>query len=208
MQAGVDITPFKKELENFFAQGGRWEGDRAEYLYEQQHTKNITLRRSVLPTNKKIFFTKELKVQYSANTEYNELNPLTFPFFQKTYAYIEEFVDKIGGQTTKAMIVSLNPHSQVYLHCDNGAYYKNKDRYHLPIKTKGSINKCGGEIVTYHEGELWWFDNKKEHEAFNDSDEDRIHIIFDVLPTPRGVLRKVRDWLEKKASLARFDISE
>ena len=32
------------------------------------------------------------------------------------------------------------------------------------------------------EGELWWFDNKQEHEAINDGDEDRIHMIFDLLP--------------------------
>ena len=31
------------------------------------------------------------------------------------------------------------------------------------------------------EGELWWFDPTVSHEAFNDADEDRIHIIVDVL---------------------------
>ncbi len=34
-------------------------------------------------------------------------------------------------------------------------------------------------------GELWWFDNKQMHEARNDSDEDRIHFIFDLLPRDR-----------------------
>ena len=33
------------------------------------------------------------------------------------------------------------------------------------------------------EGELWWFDNNALHEAHNDGDEDRIHLIFDLLPT-------------------------
>jgi hypothetical protein len=32
------------------------------------------------------------------------------------------------------------------------------------------------------EGELWWFDNKAVHEARNDGQEDRIHLIFDLLP--------------------------
>ena len=31
------------------------------------------------------------------------------------------------------------------------------------------------------EGELWWFDPTVSHEAFNDADEDRIHVIVDVL---------------------------
>ncbi|MGK7915145.1 MAG: aspartyl/asparaginyl beta-hydroxylase domain-containing protein [Prochloraceae cyanobacterium] len=30
-------------------------------------------------------------------------------------------------------------------------------------------------------GELWWFDNKKPHEAINEADDWRIHLIFDVL---------------------------
>ena len=34
-------------------------------------------------------------------------------------------------------------------------------------------------------GELWWFDNDQPHEAFNDGDEDRIHMIFDLLPKAR-----------------------
>ena len=36
-----------------------------------------------------------------------------------------------------------------------------------------------------HEGELWWFDNNEVHEAHNDGDLDRIHIIFDLLPRGR-----------------------
>ena len=32
-----------------------------------------------------------------------------------------------------------------------------------------------------HDGELWWFDNKQEHEVFNGSDvAERIHLIFDL----------------------------
>ena len=36
------------------------------------------------------------------------------------------------------------------------------------------------------EGELWWFDNDRMHEAFNDGDQDRIHMIFDLLPRDRA----------------------
>ncbi len=32
------------------------------------------------------------------------------------------------------------------------------------------------------EGELWWFDNKQYHESYNESDDWRIHYIFDLLP--------------------------
>jgi quercetin dioxygenase-like cupin family protein len=46
----------------------------------------------------------------------------------------------------------------------------------------GSWMKAGDEEVRMREGELWWFDNDQVHEAHNDGDEDRIHIIFDLLP--------------------------
>ncbi len=36
------------------------------------------------------------------------------------------------------------------------------------------------------EGEVWWFDNQVSHEAINYSDEDRVHVIFDVL-SPRSL---------------------
>jgi len=56
------------------------------------------------------------------------------------------------------------------------------------------------------EGDVWWFDNRVPHEAFNDSDEERIHVILDVLSLqsmgyfflhailwryPRGLLRRL-----------------
>ena len=58
-----------------------------------------------------------------------------------------------------------------------------RDRYHLVLRsTKGSWLKAGDEEIRMQEGELWRFDNKQVHEAYNDGDEDRIHMIFDLLP--------------------------
>jgi len=52
---------------------------------------------------------------------------------------------------------------------------------HLVLKsTAGSWLRAGDEEVTMREGELWWFDNKAVHEAWNKGG-DRIHLIFDVL---------------------------
>ncbi len=40
----------------------------------------------------------------------------------------------------------------------------------------------GDEAVRMRTGELWWLNNKQFHEAHNESDEWRIHYIFDLLP--------------------------
>jgi aspartyl/asparaginyl beta-hydroxylase (cupin superfamily) len=42
--------------------------------------------------------------------------------------------------------------------------------------------KSGGEACTWNVGELWWFNNKLLHEAYNPGDTWRVHVIFDILP--------------------------
>jgi aspartyl/asparaginyl beta-hydroxylase (cupin superfamily) len=79
------------------------------------------------------------------------------------------------------MFAKLKPNGQVYPHVDAGAYYALRHRFHLVIQSRGSLMKCGGEEVVMNEGELWAFDNKKQHEAFNESADSRIHLIFDLL---------------------------
>lgn len=205
----IDVRPFQEELQSFLEHAGSWSSIRSQEIPVQRNTKNIELRGAVLPKEKLEGLGKLEKVMLLADVEDHELRAATYPYFQKTYAFIESFADSIGGQLTRAMIVTLAPETQVYPHEDVGLYYKTKDRYHIPIRTKGSLNKCGDEYQVYQEGELWWFDNKKTHEAFNNSNEERIHIIFDILPKERSLIHRLKDYFEKKVCLLRngVDIS-
>ncbi|MEM6676816.1 MAG: aspartyl/asparaginyl beta-hydroxylase domain-containing protein, partial [Pseudomonadota bacterium] len=55
--------------------------------------------------------------------------------------------------------------------------------YHFVLRSSaGSWMRAGDEEVRMQEGQLWWFDNNQMHEAHNDGDQDRIHLIFDMLP--------------------------
>ncbi len=92
---------------------------------------------------------------------------------------ISEAEDAIMG---RAKIVSLPPGNKVYPHVDRGEYYRVRNRYHLILQSSGSWMRAGDEEVRMKTGELWWFDNKAEHEAMNDGNTDRIHLIFDLLP--------------------------
>ncbi|MEK7891152.1 aspartyl/asparaginyl beta-hydroxylase domain-containing protein [Burkholderia contaminans] len=83
---------------------------------------------------------------------------------------------------SRATIVRLKPRSEVGVHIDIGSYYVIRNRFHLVLRSpSGSVLRAGDEQVRMSEGELWWFDNKQHHSAFNESDEWRIHYIFDVL---------------------------
>lgn len=106
-----------------------------------------------------------------------------YPAFRR---FLEDLAIELDGTLGRAKIVCLPAGHKVYPHIDRGEYYQFRDRYHLVLKSSlGSWLKTGDEAIRMREGELWWFDNKQMHEALNDGEEDRIHLIFDVLPSAR-----------------------
>ena len=99
-----------------------------------------------------------------------------------TRHFLEQIAESEGSILGRAKIVCLPPGNKVYPHVDRGEYYRVRNRYHLILQSSGSWMRAGNEEVRMRTGELWWFDNKAEHEAMNDGDSDRIHLIFDLLP--------------------------
>ncbi|WP_179378770.1 aspartyl/asparaginyl beta-hydroxylase domain-containing protein [Jannaschia marina] len=98
-------------------------------------------------------------------------------------AFIADVAAELDADLSRAKIVCLPAGRRVYSHIDRGEYYRFRGRYHFILKSSaGSWIKAGDEEMRMKEGELWWFDNDQMHEAMNDGDEDRIHIIFDLLP--------------------------
>ena len=107
--------------------------------------------------------------------------------YPKARRFLKDFAREQNALLSRAKIVCLPAGKRVYPHIDRGDYYAVRNRYHLVLRsTRGSWLRAGDEEVRMREGELWWFDNKQMHEAFNDGDEDRIHMIFDLLPRERA----------------------
>ncbi|MEM9870585.1 MAG: aspartyl/asparaginyl beta-hydroxylase domain-containing protein [Pseudomonadota bacterium] len=103
--------------------------------------------------------------------------------FPVARAFLEDVSVELDADLSRAKIVCLPAGKKVYPHIDRGEYYRFRGRYHFVLKSSaGSWLKAGDEEVRMHEGELWWLDNDQMHEAFNDGDQDRVHIIFDLLP--------------------------
>lgn len=97
--------------------------------------------------------------------------------------FLSRFAESQNSQLGRAKIVCLPAGKRVYPHIDQGEYYRLRDRYHFVLRSAaGSWLKAEDEEVRMQEGELWWFDNNKMHEAHNDGGQDRIHMIFDMLP--------------------------
>lgn len=103
--------------------------------------------------------------------------------FPQLCRLIEQTAADLECTPGRAKVVCLPAGRRVYPHIDRGDYYRLHGRYHLVLKSSlGSWLRAGDEEVRMREGELWWFDNKQVHEAHNDGEEDRIHLIFDLLP--------------------------
>ena len=88
-----------------------------------------------------------------------------------------------GERVGRCIITHLSPGKVITPHVDGGAPADYYERYHIVLQGEpGSVFRAGDEQVNMQTGEVWWFDNKQEHEVINNSADDRIHLIVDIRP--------------------------
>lgn len=107
-----------------------------------------------------------------------QVRPIILDVMRRLEAYA---VDRV-------VITRLRPGGRILPHADNvGAYVHDPDRqrYHVVLQgLPGSIYRAGDETVTMLTGSVWWFDALTEHEVFNQSADDRIHLLVDLRIMP------------------------
>lgn len=178
MAKNIDIAPLLEEIEQ---NEDAWTANtsRQDDIKVQSETQTIYIRNPVKR--------EDLRTLENQESQWTEMSKR----FPKACEFMSAVAEKAGGTLSRATIVRLQPNGSVYLHIDDGAYYFIRKRIHLVLKSdKGSILMSGGETVKMQEGELWWFDNRQHHQAVNNSDDWRIHFIFDVLPDKYKELAK------------------
>ena len=175
VKEGLDLRPFLKEIDSV-ADAWSLNTGRQDKIAVQREAEAIPIRGIV---KSKIAGRARCDVHESRFTNTSRRFPRFRDFLQ---AFAQEELAELG----RAKIVRLMPGRRVYPHIDRGEYYRLRDRYHLILRSAaGSYLKSGDEEVRMREGELWWFDNKQVHEAHNDGEAERIHLIFDMLPLSR-----------------------
>lgn len=118
---------------------------------------------------------------------FNELRAVDYlsmdELAQAVYPLVAPVLRAIGStMLARVLIVKLKPGGVIDPHEDTGRYAKAYSRFHLVIKSEpGNTFTCEDETVHMQAGELWWFNHRGEHTVRNDSDEDRIHLIFDAV---------------------------
>jgi len=83
---------------------------------------------------------------------------------------------------SRAAFFKLRPGESLGRHIDEGDYYLTRDRYHLSLQGT-YLYTVGDEVHQINPGTFFWFDNKKVHESYNNSNVDRLTFVFDV---PKG----------------------
>jgi len=172
LDAAVDLRPLLTELE---ANAHYWLRDtsRQDRVKVQRETNSIYLRSAVKPFPAGVT---------NSNDVHESRCTAMAKHFPTILGWTEDFAASMGGELGRVTVVRLAPQGRVYRHIDHGDYYQMRDRYHLVLKsTTGSVLGAADEWVRMHEGELWWFNNKAPHEAYNESNDWRVHLIFDVL---------------------------
>lgn len=172
MRANIDVAPFLGELS---VVNDAWSiaTGRQEKVQVQREALAVPLRG-----------VRKSAIGESARRDVQESRwTNTSASFPHARRFLKRFAGQMGAELGRAKLVLLPAGRRVYPHVDRGEYYKVRNRYHLVLSSRdGSWLRAGDEEITMREGELWWFDNKALHEAWNQGDRDRIHLIFDMKP--------------------------
>ena len=86
-----------------------------------------------------------------------------------------------GERLGRVMINKIVPGGRIFPHADTPMHADYYSRFHVVLQSQpGVVFRTGDEQVYMAPGEVWFFNNKLEHEVVNNSADDRIHMIVDI----------------------------
>ncbi len=108
-----------------------------------------------------------------------EAQPQAIDRFPATMAALKDLpLCAIEGRSPSILFSRLKPGARIPPH---HGFINTRLIGHLPLIVPGPCGfRVGNETRVWREGEGWLFDDTIEHEAWNDADEDRIILIFDI----------------------------
>lgn len=88
-----------------------------------------------------------------------------------------------GGLVIRAMAAKLLPAARIMPHVDRHQSFHQGHRIHIPLTTNPRVRfSLDGRPQSLSVGHAYEINNQKSHSVMNNSDEDRIHFIFDYVP--------------------------
>jgi hypothetical protein len=99
--------------------------------------------------------------------------------------YLSQVFASIGATVGRSRLMRLAGQAEVTRHADQGYYWVERVRVHVPIVTQPTVRfECGSEVINMAAGECWIFDTWRQHCVVNDATESRVHLVLDTVGGP------------------------
>ncbi|WP_332605481.1 aspartyl/asparaginyl beta-hydroxylase domain-containing protein [Acinetobacter sp. ESBL14] len=86
-----------------------------------------------------------------------------------------------GERLGRVMINRIQPGGRIYPHADTPEHTDYYTRFHIVLQSAaGCILRAGDEQLNMKTGDVFWFNNKLEHEVINNSAIDRLSMVVDI----------------------------
>jgi len=179
---GVDVMPLVLALNRLNKMTAVWKEDTYLRDYPQGpfgDTESVILRfppRSVHETE------EALKNHLENFDQHENIDQPVFKSLPEARPMIFALMAAVQGERLGRCIINkLKPGGIIYPHADTPAHAEYYDRFHIVLQSNpGAIFRCDNERVSMRTGEVWWFNNRLEHEVINNSVDDRIHLVVDI----------------------------
>lgn len=116
-------------------------------------------------------FDQHESIDYPAYSVLTEARPLVMGLM----AYVQ------GERLGRVMINKIAPGGRIYPHADTPEHTDYYTRFHIVLQSgAGCFIRAGEEHLEMRAGQVFWFNNKLDHEVVNNSDVDRISMVIDI----------------------------
>lgn len=86
-----------------------------------------------------------------------------------------------GERLGRVMINKIAPGGKIFPHADTPEHTNYYTRFHIVLQSaSGCFIRAENEQLEMRGGDVFWFNNKLEHEVINNSNVDRISMVIDI----------------------------
>ena len=96
--------------------------------------------------------------------------------------YLTQVIASLGATVGRSRLMRLSGRAEVTRHADQGYYWAERVRVHVPVVTQPNVRfECGEAAINMAAGECWLFDTWRQHRVLNDATQARIHLVVDTV---------------------------
>jgi hypothetical protein len=128
------------------------------------------------------YFIANFKLQWQPGDEYR-VAIMNSDLYNIVLPIIRELESQHNGRHGRVFLAKLPAKKTITPHADWQEYLLVCRRNHIPIITNADVRfTVGDETKFMKTGEIWEINNSRVHSVVNDGEDDRVHLIIDIIP--------------------------